>query len=94
MAQLRAQILLGMYGRAATGDIADCVAEPAGLKRHTGLTPTLVQRFINRSHKSINKFINDSEYLRHIGNVGEWSQRDIDRLVLPTAATIELDEHQ
>ena len=25
-------------------------------------------------------------------NVGEWSQRDIDRLVLPTAATIELDE--
>ena len=27
-----------------------------------------------------------------MGNVGEWSQEDIDRLVLPTAAEIEVDE--
>ena len=27
-----------------------------------------------------------------MGNVGEWSQEDIDRLVLPTTGEIEVDE--
>ena len=61
MAQLRAQILLGMYGRAAAGDITGCVTEPAGLKAHTGLTAALVKKFINKSHNAINKFISDSD---------------------------------
>ena len=89
MAQLRAQVLMGMYGALAIGDIANCVQEPLGLAPHSGLTPNLVQKFINKSHSVINKFINDSVYLRHMGRVGDWSPEDIDRLVLPTASNIE-----
>ena len=28
-------------------------------------------------------------YIKHMGPVGSWSQRDIDRLVLPTAGEME-----
>ena len=45
-----------------------------------------------KSHTAINKFISDSDYLRHMGRVGEWSQEDIDSLVLPTAGEIEVEE--
>ena len=92
MPQLRSQIICGMYGRTKAGTIADCWAEPAGLAPHSGLTPELACKFINHSNKAVNEFINSSRYLKHMGPVGRWSQGDIDRLVLPTAGEMEVDE--
>ena len=89
MGQLCSQILCGMYGRDSAGAIADLWAEPAGLKSHTGLTPSLAKKFITKSHKVINEFVKSNIYIRHMGNVGEWSQRDLDRLVLPTVDKLD-----
>ena len=92
MVQLRSQIICGMYGLDRVGDIAKCWKEPEGLAAHTGVTPELTCKFINHSHKSINEFILNNRYIKHMGCVGHWSDRDIERLVLPTAGSMDQDE--
>ena len=90
--QLRSQILCGMYGRARAGSIAGCWTEIRGLKERDGLTRGLATKFILHSMKSVNDFIAGNRYLSHMGQVGEWDQEDIDRLVLPTCGDLVVDE--
>ena len=63
-----------------------------GLLPHSGVTPELAAKFIGHSQTAINSFIARSRYLKHMGRVGEWSDRDIGRLVLPTAGSMVEDE--
>ena len=80
--ETRSQIICGMYGPRIAGDLSKCWVEPRGLREHTGLTPTLANKFINHSHVEINKFIAGNDSIKHMGDVGEWSQEGIDELVL------------
>ena len=93
MNQLRSQILCGMYGVEKAGDIVKCWTEPKGLAAHSGLTPELAIKFINHSYKAINEFINGNRFIKHMGEVGQWRQGDIDRLVLPPSGGMDIDEH-
>ena len=63
-----------------------------GLREHTGLTPELAQKFINHSHAEINKFIAGNDSIKHMGDVGEWSQEAIDELVLPACGGMGVEE--
>ena len=92
MVQLRSQIICAMYSILLAGPINECWKEPLGLKPHTGLTPAFACKFIEHSHKDINEFINNNRYIKHMGEVGTWSQVNIDRLVLPTAGEMRVDE--
>ena len=92
MSQLRSQVICGMYGIAMAGGLNKCWTEARGLKVHTGLTPELAMKFIRHSQEAINDFISKNRYISHMGRVGEWRQRDIDRLVLPTSGAMEEDE--
>ena len=91
-AQTRSQIICGMYGPALAGDISKCWTEPRGLKEHTGLTPELASKFIEHSHKDINKFVSGNDRIKHMGKVGEWSQGEVDALVLPVCGGMEVEE--
>ena len=84
--------MCGMYGIDGAGRISDCWKEPEGMAAHTGLTSELVQKYILHSQKAINKFINDNRFIKHMGPVGTWSERDIRSLILPTAGDMEVDE--
>ena len=86
--------LLVMYSHARAGEHARNWVEPRGLKPGVGLTAEIAQKFIMHSIKAVNKHIEGSRYIRHMGPVGSWSQRDIDALVLPTAGDMVGDEHQ
>ena len=81
-----------MYSIARAGSINECWKEPDGLKAHTGLTPELMNKFILHSHKDIDDFIDNNRYIKHMGPVGTWSQENIDRLVLPTSGSMDVDE--
>ena len=70
MAQLRSQIICGMYGLFRVGEIATCWKEPEGLAPHSGMTPELTQKSILHSHKAINQFIRKSRHIRHMGGLG------------------------
>ena len=83
-----------MYSHARAGEHARNWVEPKGLKPGAGLTAEIAQKFIMHSIKAVNKHIEGSRYIRHMGPVGSWSQRDIDALVLPTAGDMVGDEHQ
>ena len=74
------------------GGLNRCWTEPRGLKAHTGLTSELAVKFILHSQKAINDFVTKNRYISHMGRVGEWRERDIDRLVFPTAGGMEEDE--
>ena len=91
-AQLPSQIICGMCGAVKAGDVSKCWVEPKGLREHTGLTPGLAAKFINHSHKNINKFIAGNDHIKHMGSVGEWSQEDIDNLVLPVCGGMDVEE--
>ena len=92
MTQLRQQIICGMYGAHRAPESTRSWTEPKGLKVHTGLTHELTMKFILHSEKAIDEFILNNRYIKHMGCVGQWSQGDIDRLVLPTACSMEEDE--
>ena len=66
--------------------------EPRGLREHTGLTPALAGKFINHSHVEINKFIAGNDSIKHMGDVGEWSQEEKDALVLPVCGGMVVEE--
>ena len=93
-AQLRAQVLAGMYSLARVGVLSKNMQwkEPRGLKASAGLTPEIACKFIQHSIAAVNKHISESRYIKHMGPVGSWSQEDIDRLVLPTASDMIGDE--
>ena len=91
-AQTRSQIICGMYGPRVAGDLSKCWVEPRGLREHTGLTPTLAGKFINHSHVEINKFIAGNDRIKHMGDVGGWSQEAIDALVLPACGDMGEEE--
>ena len=92
MAQLRQQIICGMYGALRAPESTRTWTEPKGLKEHTGLTHELAMKFILHSEKAINDFILNNRYIKHMGCVGQWSQGDIDRLILSTTCSMEEDE--
>ena len=83
-----------MYSRARAGSYAGKWSEPRGLKPGVGLTSEIVQKFINKSIKAVNKYIQENKYMSHLGPVGSWSQESIDRLVLPTAGEMIGDERE
>ena len=92
MAQLRQQIICGMYGALRAPESTRSWTEPKGLASHTGLTHELAMKFILHSQNAIDDFILNNRYIKHMGRVGTWSRADIDRLVLPTACTMEEDD--
>ena len=92
--QLRAQIICAMYSRARAGSYAGKWSEPRGLKPGVGLTSEIAQKFINKSIKAVNKYIQENRYMSHLGPVGSWSQESINRLVLPTAGEMIGDERE
>ena len=81
-----------MYGRVRAGDIAECWSEIRGLKERDGLTSELANKFISKSLKAVNEFIEGNRYLSHMGQVGQWDQELIDALVLPTCGDLVVDE--
>ena len=93
-AQLRAQILAGMYSLARVGVLPKNMnwTEPTGLKPSSGLTPELACKFIQHSIVAVNTYISENRYIKHMGPVGSWVQSDIDRLVLPTTSDMIGDE--
>ena len=94
-AQLRAQILCAMYSREGAGaKLSGMWKEPRGLNPGQGLTAEIASKFIMHSIKAVNKYIENNRYIKHMGPVGSWAQRDIDRLVLPTAGEMIGEEEQ
>ena len=84
-----------MYSRHGAGaKLAGMWKEPKGLKPGQGLTEEIASKFIMHSIKAVNKYINNNRYIKHMGPVGSWVQRDIDRLVLPTAGEMIGEEEQ
>ena len=92
MAQLRHQIICAMYGALRAPESTRSWTEPRRLQPHSGLTHELAMKFILHSEKAINDFILNNRYIKHMGRVGTWSRADIERLVLPTACTMEEDD--
>ena len=88
--QTRAQTICGMYGREHSGDASECWVEPKGLKEHTGVTPELAVKFINKSLRSINEVMH--KLLPNMNDVGQWTQDQIDSIVYPCAGDMNEDE--
>ena len=63
MAQLRQQIICGMYGALRAPESTRTWTEPKGLQPHTGLTHELAMKFILHSEKAINEFILSNRYI-------------------------------
>ena len=70
--QVRSQLICGLYGRVRAGAIADCCAEPLGLKAHEGITPERAVKFINHSLKAVNEYV--QKHMPGMGPVGSWTQ--------------------
>ena len=83
-----------MYSREKADAYASKWTEPRGLKPGLGLTAEIMTKFINKSIKAVNEYIENNRHMRHLGPVGSWSQSDIDNLVLPTASEMIDDERQ
>lgn len=88
--QTRAQTICGMYGREGAGVASECWEEPKGLKPHTGVTPELAVKFINKSLNAINECVH--KHLPNMNDVGEWTQEQIDSIVYPCAGGMDEDE--
>ena len=84
-----------MYSREGAGaKLAGMWKEPKGLNPGQGLTAEIARKFIMHSIKAVNKYIENNRYIKHMGPVGSWAQRDINRLVLPTAGEMIGEEEQ
>ena len=80
----------GMYGLTHSGDASECWVEPKGLKHHTGVTPALAVKFINKSLRAVNEVAH--KLLPNMNDVGQWTDEQIDSIVYPCAGDMNEDE--
>ena len=59
-----------MYSREKAGVYASKWKEPRGLKPGLGLTAEIATKFINKSIKAVNEYIENNRYMKHLGPVG------------------------